>query len=95
MPRVRLWADRRSVRSGQPLTLRGRVVAVTSVGSSLAIQAWQEDGWRTLDRDRASRSGFFGEQVTVPGDPDARVVLLRVVADATAASRPLSVRVLP
>lgn len=91
--RVRVWTDSRSIKAGQRLTLRGRVVAPARSGTTrVAIQRW-EKGWRTVTHGRAASSGYFGKRIRLSGKRATRIARLRVVAPAAVPSRPLRVRV--
>ena len=91
-PRVKVWVDRRSVRVGQRLALRGRVTVASGGSARVAIQRWAK-GWRTVSRSRTSKSGFFGKRIRVRLRPGVRFARLRVVAPAVAPSRQIRVRV--
>jgi hypothetical protein len=93
--RLALWTSRRSVRAGQPLAIRARVIAPTPTPVSstpVAIQRWQQ-GWRTVDRGQASSDGLLDKRITVAADGESGIARIRVVAPAAIPSRSITVRV--
>ncbi len=91
--RLALWTGSHSIRAGQPLAVRGRVIAATPVSSTpVAIQRWH-GGWRTVDRSYASSDGFFGEKIKLATAGESGIARIRVIAPSAIPSRAIPVRV--
>jgi hypothetical protein len=91
--RLALWTSRNSVRAGQKVGLRGRVIAARSARSTrVVIQRWR-GRWRTVARGRTSRRGSFGKRIRLSARGRQRIARIRVVAPRVASSQPVRVRI--